>query len=376
MNRTRLTLVTMASAAFAMLGASAQAQTISDTFTFSINPSQSSADMTIWGLFNGQFGTSADIQNFPVAGTITLDIDADLGAGVVNSVSFVSMVLEYETDPDDPTNFSVTQLIPSPFTGLGDGASAQFRLPFEPAVAAGNNPPTQSEPLLVTLNAPNAGTPSGSGGSLTLTGPTFESTGLAQNFGFTPFQPQPGVDGFPINLAWTGNGDANLNPAGVPGEVTVVDLNVLEVAFSAFFIGDGEDLQPLLDGLGVATEQEALDALIGFGLIPPGTTSVFADVAQDASATTLPLPTDPIQFDLDVSISGNSFLLNGDYFTFGEGGVSQVAFGAIHNASFQGVAAVPEPASIAVFAAGMTGLSVLRREVTGVLGCYRRRSKR
>jgi len=360
MNPTKPILLTAAIPAALLLAASAQAQTLADTFTFDIDTSQSDADMTIWGQFNGAFGTSADTQSFPVAGSVTLDIDADLGAGVVNSVSFVSMELEYETDPATPTNFNITQLIPSPFTGLGDGASAQFRLPFDPAVAAGNNPPTQSEPLLVTLNAPNAGTASGSGGSLTLTAPTFESTGLAQNFGFTPFQPTPGEDGFPINLAWTGDGDANLNPAGVPGAVTVQDINVLQVAQSSFFIGDGENLQPLLDGLEVSTEQEALDILIGAGLIPPDTTSVFDVVAQDASATTLPLPTDPIQFDLAVSISGDRLLLNGQYFTFGEGGVSQVSFGAIHDANLVGSAVIPEP-STAAFLAGAAVLLGRRR---------------
>ncbi|MEM9348566.1 MAG: PEP-CTERM sorting domain-containing protein [Planctomycetota bacterium] len=344
----------------AMPVAGLHAQTVSGTFTFDIDTLGSSAAMTLWGQASGQIVTTSDTQNFDPSGSVTLDIEADLGTSTVTSVRFVSMDLEYLTGLATPTNFTLTQVL----DGLGEGGVSQVRVPYDPTQAVGTNPPTEGLPLSLTLTAANAGTPGGSGGTLTLTDPLFELSGLGQNFVSSTVIPLPpsNQDGVPIELDWTSNGDL---AQGVPGsDANVVTTNVLQLLASQG-IGNGTSLQAALDdasqqtgGL-ITAEFQLLDLAFGFGLIPFRADSVQDIVKVDFQATVQPAPTDPITFEAEVSIVGDTFVLDASYYAYGDSDLGSFEQGQLHDATLQGTAAVPEPGSLVLL--GLSGLLVLRR---------------
>lgn len=133
-------------------------------------------------------------NSFSLEGTLTLDVVEVEGA--IQSVDFVSLEMCYIVDLANPTIYLLTYTEEAQ-EFQGGGTTFEYHLPFNPAVATGN----EVEPLTpkLTLISAEAGTETGTGAELILTDPVFRFEATSQTFNdtapFLGFQ-----DGFPYQF--------------------------------------------------------------------------------------------------------------------------------------------------------------------------------
>lgn len=246
-------------------------------YTFDINPSLSSVDLTAFGVIAQiappptptvfTLTSTSDTQTMALGGVITLDVDIVNDA--VQSVDFVSLQLDYQVDLANPTTFTVTTLVNNPIDDIPAGDEREVRLPFDVTVAQGN-PVTVFAPTL-TLESADAGTETGAGGDLNLTGSEYGFVGTGQYFGLPePTNPESNFrDGFPIDLG--------PYPQNIPDFPSVIPIT---------------------------------------------------------ETTTTPAPTGPEFLDGSVTVDGNALVFSADFLSYGIGGAGIAKSALIHDGSF------------------------------------------
>ncbi len=286
-------------------------------YTFQVHPDASSVDMTqfaasYWLTTTGTPWSTADTQTMRLGGTITLDVD--IVGGAVTNVDFVSLEWACQVDLDNPTVFEKRTLYYSSLEQLNGGSLQHIRLPFDMDVAVGTivgNDDAVLSPRL-WLDAADAGTESGSGGSLRLEGSAYGFEGTGQYF-FPELDRSvyPLRDGFPIQFG------------SYPQAVDFPS----EIPLSVKTDGNGNVMliDPDGDGNGDAMINETMSA-----------------------------PTGPNFLDGTVTLAGSVLTFEADFLSYGVGGAGIIKSALIHEGSVVATAVVPEPTGFALL--GLMGL--------------------
>ncbi|MEM9346027.1 MAG: hypothetical protein AAGB26_05365 [Planctomycetota bacterium] len=231
------------------------AHSISATeYTFNVNPG-GSVDMAAAGItdffppFIPTIASTFDTQSFPLAGTITLDVE--MTGNVVQSVDFVEMNLEHIADPLNPVIFEFTTL--SGFPGAGNTSQIWFPHDAIPPDPVAN--PHRANDVSIALDSANAGTETGTGGVLNLSNPVFDLIGTGRYVNATTVG-----DGWPLFLDPYPNEDtfpgAPTDTKELVGTVTIVDDQLhFDATLFSFGTGGNGALRTaiILDGAFTAT---------------------------------------------------------------------------------------------------------------------------
>jgi len=303
MNHTKLSPLMKPVAALSLFAAGLPATSYAEQFVFDVAAADSSVDMTFFNFLEpiSQFRTTADTATMPIGGRLTLDVQLNNDKTQVLSTDFVSLQLDYLPTLENPAVFFVTQTVDGTIDPIPAGSVLQVRLPFDESVAAGNPVPRFAPTL--TLDGADAGTESGAGGQLQLTGSSFGFVGSGQYFDIPTPPGSPFKDGFPIDF------------------------------------GPFPTFTPFPDMIPVAFDVD---------------TSVI---------TFEPAPIGPNFLDGEVTILGNELVFEGDFLSFGVGGAGLLQPAQIHEGAFTAVAVIPEPASATAL---MTMMFVVGRRRRGL----------